>query len=180
MGSDKIKYWVTTDTHFGHSKLEELSGRPEDFKERIIKGLEIINPRDILIHLGDFCIGADSFHHEIFKAKSLLGVSRWLLKGNHDSKSDIWYLNNGWDFVGNTISFKRFGYNLLFSHRPQEDLGYFDINIHGHFHNSDPIRHEEDLRKIKNNKHLLLYLEHHYKPFNLRSVIEEYEKKLGN
>lgn len=53
-----MKIWITTDTHFGHDMLIQY-GRPTDFSERIFKGLEQVSPGDMLIHLGDFCIGKD-------------------------------------------------------------------------------------------------------------------------
>ena len=62
--------------------------------------------------------------------------------------------------------------DILFSHKPMEDLGYFDLNIHGHFHNSIPERHEESAKKVKSNKHLLVMLEHHYQPQSLDTVIK--------
>jgi len=60
---------------------------------------------------------------------------------------------------------------ILFSHKPQIDTGY-DLNIHGHFHNSDHRRQEPELKAIANPKHHLIMMEHHYEPQSLRSIVE--------
>ena len=56
-----INFWVMTDFHFGHKAMIELCGRPINFEDRILKGLKIIKDEDILIFLGDICIGKDEY-----------------------------------------------------------------------------------------------------------------------
>ena len=93
-----MKIYAISDTHFGHDKLVELSGRPTGFSNKILKNLAPCKG-DLLIHCGDFCIGEDEEHHEAF-LKATVGFStRVLVKGNHDHKSYGWYLSHGWDFV---------------------------------------------------------------------------------
>jgi calcineurin-like phosphoesterase family protein len=48
-----MKYWVITDTHLGHGKMEEYCGRPKDFEDRILRNLTCVQESDVLIHLGD-------------------------------------------------------------------------------------------------------------------------------
>ena len=36
----------------------------------------------------------------------------------------------------------------------------------------------EQTKHLRNDKQILLYMEHEYKPFNLRKVIENYENKV--
>ena len=95
---------------------------------------------------------------------------RWLVRGNHDSKSYSWYSEHGWDFIAERITMKMFGKTIAFSHMPIKDDGY-DINIHGHFHNSDHRRHEPELLAIKNEKQKLVMMEHVYAPVNLQSLV---------
>ncbi len=160
-----MNYWVTTDTHFGHNRLTELSGRPENFEDLILrKHGNMINKNDVLIHLGDICFYKDTYWHERFMSINKFKV--WLVRGNHDKKSNHWYLTHGWDFVAKTIQMNIFGLDILFSHAPQPDTGY-DINIHGHFHNNEHRAHET----VTNNKHKLIMLEHHYEPQNLRRIV---------
>ena len=166
-----MNYWITTDTHFGHDKLINLSGRPNYFEIEIMrKHKSAINGNDVLIHLGDFCVGNDIEWHSNFMegAKG----KKWLIKGNHDSKSNAWYLDHGWHFVGETVTIKMYGKTIMLSHTPQADNDY-DINIHGHFHNGG--HHEHEFTDIMNSKHKLIMLEHEYKPVTLKSIIKGFE-----
>ena len=79
-----------------------------------------------------------------------LKCKKILVKGNHDSKSNSWYLEHGWDFVCEEFKDTLYGKNILFSHYPKVWDGVYDLNIHGHFHNSDHRRHEEIFLKEKN------------------------------
>ena len=167
-----MNYWITTDTHFGHKKLMEYSGRPENFERLILKRHQgALKDGGVLIHLGDFCIGKDAYWHERFMDYGhLRRVKKWLIRGNHDKKSTSWYLNHGWDFVAHEVKLKLYGLNIVLSHIPIEDSGY-DINVHGHFHNANHRRHEQELLAIKNDKHRLVMLEHDYTPVLLRRVV---------
>ncbi len=92
-----MKIWITTDTHFNHKQLIEY-GRPEDFEDKIKKGLlNNVKPEDLLIHLGDICIGNDIENSNWFKNN--LSCKTYLIRGNHDNKSIKWYMENGWDAV---------------------------------------------------------------------------------
>lgn len=128
------RYWLITDTHFNHKKIIELCHRPKDYEKKIIKGLQQIPEKDVLIHLGDICIGQErEVHAEIIQP---LKCKKWLIKGNHDHKSDNWYLEHGWDFVADQILLEFHKKTLLFSHYPlypHNELYYYAI-IHGHLH----------------------------------------------
>lgn len=162
-----MKYWIITDTHFGHTKLREF-GRPANFDSVILQNIfTLVNSDDVLIHLGDFCIGDDMAWH--VKFMSCAPSKKWLIKGNHDKKSNTWYLNNGWNFVGDWMGLEMFGKKIFFSHKPMMDVGY-DINIHGHFHNSQ--HHTDEFKEILTEKHKLLALEKtDYKPVLLEQFI---------
>ena len=161
----------------------EYCARPKNFENLIFTNIiKIIKDEDILIHLGDVCFGKDSEMHK--KYIESLPFKKILVIGNHDRKSNNWYLEHGWDFVCKTFSGKYFGKNILFSHRPHKDIG-FDVNIHGHFHNAldrlkegrfaiegERERNEQDLA-VLTDKHKLLALEFtNYKPVNLESFLE--------
>lgn len=92
---------------------------------------------------------------------------RWLIRGNHDKKSMGWYLSHGWDLVAEQITLDIYGKRVALSHRPITAHDDFDINIHGHFHNSG--HHPED---ATTGKHRLLFMEHEYKPVSLRKLVE--------
>ena len=179
-----MKYWITTDTHFGHDKMPEYCGRPENFSSRILTGFLKIPEGDVLIHLGDVCIGKDEYHNDVMQ--SHLSCKTWLVRGNHDKKSDSWYMAHGWDFVATGIRMIQHGKKVLLSHVPQPDDGWFDLNIHGHLHNNLPrIKRKEwvtpdeeernkGLVELLTPKHLLVSLElHGYEPKRLDSLIQE-------
>ena len=156
-----MNYQITSDTHLGHDRLCELTHRPANFSDMILKRhAAALNPGDVLIHLGDICIGHDAIWHEQLLAHA---GPKWLIKGNHDRRSNTWYLSHGWDFVADAIVMNIFGKKILFSHRPQDCFGY-DLNIHGHVH-------ARDIEPMSD-KHRLIIMEHGYTPFNLRRVVQ--------
>ena len=136
-----MKIYVISDTHLGHDKLVELSGRPADFSDKILLNLERTSG-DLLIHCGDFCIGQDEQNHKLFMNATSGFKKRVLVRGNHDKKSDTWYLNHGWDMVCEIFWGNYFGKQIIFSHMPimKKNVGTFsphfppDINVHGHLH----------------------------------------------
>jgi calcineurin-like phosphoesterase family protein len=182
---DKLKpsrVFVITDTHFNHANMVQYCGRPRNFTELI--GLSLLkadfNSNDTLIHLGDVCFGKDAETHA--KYIEPLKCKKWLLRGNHDKKSNGWYLSHGWDFVGDTFLGHYFGKAVLFSHTPQK--GEFDYNIHGHFHNNlhrllegryvvegEEERNREDLLTLTDKHKLLAIEETNYQPVKLEVLL---------
>lgn len=145
-------------------------GRPSDFETYIQRGLKVLTKNDTLIHLGDVAWHDIADAHERFIVP--LPCRKILVRGNHDRKSNNWYLKHGWDFVCRSFQDKYFGVNILFSHRPKSTAGC-DLNIHGHFHNavSSVAWAEDNLSTLKSDKHRLFVLEHHYKPVRLDKFI---------
>ena len=172
-----MNYWILTDSHFNHDKMVyKFKTRDKGFEEKIVRGFKVIKEDDIFIHLGDVSFGRDQYWNSII---GQLPCKKWLLIGNHDKHSISWYIRCGWDFIGHTMSQKIMGHNILFSHIPQPFYGdNYTINIHGHFHNNDRRYHEPYLVKIKNDRQYLLAIENNnYQLFNLRSVIEDFQKR---
>ena len=165
-----MNYQITADTHLGHNNLMKYTGRPQGFEELILKRhMSMIRPADILIHLGDVCIGDEvAWHSRLMEIKCF---KKWLVKGNHDRKSNTWYLSHGWDFVADAIKIRQYGLDILLSHIPQPITG-FDINVHGHCHNKERYNDDPELTdSIKTDKHRLVMLEHDYKPQTLRRIV---------
>ena len=171
---------VTADLHLGHTALSNDGLRPEDFSEKILTNLNrILNPNDILICLGDVCFGNDAEWHE--RLTTLFPpdyCKRWLVKGNHDTKSNMWYLAHGWSMVCESFTLEAFGKKILFSHIPQKETGLYDLNVHGHFHDFGMERVKEkepELFAILTEKHKLISLETlHYEPIKLQRIVEGY------
>ena len=130
-----MQIFVTTDTHFNHKKLIEW-GRPEDFERRIRRTHAIIPGDAVLIHLGDFCIGKDEEMHKRWMDRVGHIKHRILVRGNHDHKSNNWYLEHGWSMVVDQLVLDLYGKKVIFSHIPvnHELWAATDINVHGHTH----------------------------------------------
>ena len=126
-----MNYWLISDTHFNHTKLEEWGNRSGNWQDQIWNGLRLIPGNETLIHLGDICIGDDL---EIHNAISSLICKKILVKGNHDKKSTTWYYDHGWDFVVDGFELLYNGHYLYFSHRPIYPFSHITWNIHGHTH----------------------------------------------
>lgn len=130
-----MNYWLLTDTHFNHTeKMIRDCGRPIDYEARLLRTASQIPADDVLIHLGDVAMGKESEWNEAF-LKACRAKRKILIRGNHDAKSDSWYLEKGWDFVSEGIQMRKWGKRILLTHIPQKDDGSFDVNVHGHLHN---------------------------------------------
>ncbi|MGH7249580.1 MAG: hypothetical protein ACREGC_01265 [Minisyncoccia bacterium] len=168
-----MRTWLITDTHFGHDKMVQYCGRPTNFANIIFHNLTVnLKYDDLLIHLGDFCIGNDSYWHNWF-CHSLPG-KKWLVRGNHDRKTNNFYLSRGWDFVSTNFMDTLFGQRILFSHIPTAKTPDWDINIHGHLHNST---HHPEVDSILSPHHKLFAIEYtNYQPVLLDKFLHEPKK----
>ena len=166
-----MKYWVTTDTHIGHKNIAKLTNRPVDYNDRILDGIASSNMKqgDVLIHLGDVAFN-DTGEAEYLHELSLKGVQKWLVLGNHD-KSGAFHLRKGWHWVGKSMTMDRFGFRIIFSHKPIPSYNC-DLQIHGHFHNN-PMRYwEGELKQVIDSKHMLMIIENlNYEPIGLKEFI---------
>lgn len=135
-----MDYWLVSDTHFNHAKLDSWGGRTGDWQHNLYKGIVAIPRGDTLIHLGDICIGNDiEIHENLFGSAttpgSASGLKTILVRGNHDKRGLNWYNTHGWDFVCDQIGIEFHGVDLLLSHRPMPpDTWRYRYNIHGHTH----------------------------------------------
>lgn len=178
----KEKIWIITDTHLGHDKMVEYCGRPKDHSDIILKNIhEMVGDDDILIHLGDVCIGHDEDWNSRITAKAKINI---LIRGNHDHQTDNWYMNHGWYFVAEKIEKSFFGKKVMLSHFPAP-IGDYDVNLHGHFHNSlqrllrrewvtdtEEERNKKDLSNLNPKSKLLAIESTDYKPVLLNSLLK--------
>lgn len=126
------RYWVISDTHFGHKGMIHCGLRAPGFERRIITHWKRdVAPRDIVIHLGD--VGESDL------IPSLPG-RKWLIRGNHDRLSDQRYLDLGWDWIGELMILRRWGVGIELTHIPRRPAEGSTWQIHGHFHKNHPDR----------------------------------------
>lgn len=129
--------FLTSDTHFGHTKMWAFwAHREEGFEEQIIKNWnKVVGPNDVVLHLGDLSLT----NKEATKNwTNRLNGKKYLILGNHDSNSESWYRECGFEVIPNAL--KHFGQKdgsvmkVLFTHEPVMDLPDHWFNIHGHLH----------------------------------------------
>lgn len=146
-----MNYWLISDTHFNHTKLEEWGGRSGNWQTLLYEGISNIPSGDTLIHLGDICIGNDVEIHQQIKNVCGRGEGRLkmiLVRGNHDKKGVKWYEENGWDFVCDGLELIYLGNYLHFTHRPSRPTSNSMYNIHGHTHGN--LHREEEYTEFYN------------------------------
>jgi calcineurin-like phosphoesterase family protein len=81
--------FFTSDTHWDHDKIIQYSGRPfstvEEMNETMIdRWNEVVEPGDVVYHLGDFCFTKKVRRVEEIRER-LNGSIHWIF-GNHDWK----------------------------------------------------------------------------------------------
>lgn len=172
-----MNYWLVSDTHFNHEKLTEWGGRSGDWEHEFWLGLAAIPQGDVLIHLGDICIGNDGEVHQML-AKTLFGVTKILVRGNHDKKGVAWYTEHCFDFVVDGLELIYQGHYLHFTHRPARPQGNTTWNIHGHTH-GNLHRSEEHVHFYDPTYHIDISPELvGFKPIRLDTLLKMKHRKL--
>ena len=163
-------FFLTADTHFGHSKMKKWQERPMNVDEIIVEEWnKQISKKDSVLHLGDLSMK----NKEITKAiTDQLNGSKFLVRGNHDGHSETWYRDCGFTTV--EAIYKRFKdkyenrITVLFTHEPVQDLPEKWYNIHGHFHGIDHRGPPPSIRHYDVGVDV-----YGYKPVRLYRVLEE-------
>lgn len=128
--------YFTSDTHFGH--LKALEFRPgfssiEEHNEFIIdKWNSVVNPSDLVWHLGDVALGNKSFISCVGRCHG----RKKLILGNHDNYKIQEYLPYFDEIYGVIKAY----HGMVLSHVPIHtqnlDLRW-GKNIHGHIHSPE-------------------------------------------
>ena len=153
--------YFTSDTHFGHERIIELSGRPfatvDEMDEALIdRWNAVVNPTDTVVHLGDLALGTLAV--SLPKTRRLNG-RRLLKPGNHDRVSPEYangkqierfipiYEDAGWEILHGDSVLELGRFTVALSHYPYvgdhtdadrhvdarpDDLGL--PLLHGHIH----------------------------------------------
>lgn len=138
--------FVLSDNHFNHWNINNLCDR--GFKNvvhmnqsMIDRWNQVVKPDDMVINVGDIVYTQGS-SDEIANIISVLNGRKILVIGNHDRKTYSWYINNGFDFVCESMTWNYNGKKILFIHNPHEvepvDYNRYHYVIHGHQHNHSP------------------------------------------
>jgi calcineurin-like phosphoesterase family protein len=138
------QYWFTADMHFGHDNIIEHCYRPFTTvdimnKELIVSWNEYVKPQDVVVHIGDFCLGIYKQAQQYLKQ---LNGNIIFVYGNHDH----WWKGT-----------KRYAYNkkigdvlyVYCSHYPYRTWPRHKTNgwnLHGHCHgNLPPLYNQYDV-----------------------------------
>lgn len=131
------KVYFVADTHFSDEAIRLYENRPYIDTYEMDKALVdnwnlVVSPDDIIWHLGDF--GAEGHEAEML---SKLNGNVFLVKGNHDTKSNEYYRQAGFcEVYDKPILYEGF---WLLSHEPlyvNTNMPY--ANLFGHVH-ANPI-----------------------------------------
>lgn len=171
-----MHYWLISDTHFNHARLDEWGSRPHGWQGRLWNGLARVPADDILIHLGDVCVGNDEAIHA--RLTALPANRKILVLGNHCTKATDWYIDMGWSFACDGFEMGYMGHHILFTHRPQPPSDRFTLNIHGHTH-GDSHRGTEHEAFYRSGYHLDISPELvGYEPLRLDTLIPAVSKPM--
>lgn len=132
-----MNIWYTSDTHFHHKNVINLSSRPfdsiEDMNEQFIDNWnKTVSRNDTIYHLGDFALGG------VNKWKSIVTRLKGkihLVLGNHDDKKVVNKLAHHFESVETMITKKIDKQHLFLFHYPIEiGLTPNAYSLHGHIH----------------------------------------------
>lgn len=175
-----MNVWVTSDTHFGHDRDFLYSPRgfnsiEEHDKEMIKRWNEVVQPDDIVYHLGDVMLNNNEHGMECLKQ---LNGNIKIIPGNHDTPTRLKLYTTlpNVEVLGYAEVIKYNKYNIYLSHHPTITSNLdFDkplkarlINICGHSHTSNPF---DDM-----DNGIIYHVEmdaHYCVPIKLEDAIEE-------
>ena len=165
-----MKTWLIGDTHFMHTNIIKYCDRPIDCWMRIEQAWQdLVNPRDLVIHLGDVCMGAsievEKWYDKVFR---YLPGDKLLIKGNHDHRPYGYFRERGWQVVVESLVMKICKKKIVFSHEPLDMSEWLkcEVNVHAHMHNVWPRGQQVSPQ------HKLYCIEYEdYKPVDLEEFI---------
>lgn len=168
-----MSIYFIADTHFDEDNIRRYENRPfrsvVEMNETIIKNWNsAVTEYDEVYVLGDF--GAAD--NEQYILKQLNGI-KYLVKGNHDTKSNEYYRNSGFKEVyDKPILFENF---WILSHEPiyvNSNMPY--ANLFGHVHNNPII-------KDYSSQHFCVSAERvNYTPILFEDIAKQVKEAAGN
>lgn len=162
--------WVGTDWHVwsvGHTPHHPYQS-VSNIRQLSDSYANDIQVDDVFIYLGDLCDPAVTDLNELKRLVQNIPGYKILVKGNHDTETDYFYQDIGFDEVCDVCIINQ----VAFSHFPlkvEPDM----INIHGHLHS-------EKRSDVDDANHINAYREDYYKhPIEISELIQNaYDKWL--
>lgn len=167
------RIFLIADTHFGEDHIRRYENRPFPSVESMDRELiscwnAVVSDDDIVYVLGDF--GADGYEETVLA--QLNGV-KYLVKGNHDTKSNAEYRQYGFEEVyDHPIIIDGF---WILSHNALYVNGNMPYaNLFGHVHNSPIV-------KDYSNQHYCVSVERiNYTPISFDVIKRKIKEASGN
>jgi len=134
-----VSVYFIADTHFSEDNIRRYENRPYQSAAEMDKALienwnKVVSEEDEVFVLGD--LGGDKYEKEIL---SKLNGTKYLVKGNHDTKPNEYYRNCGFKEVYDfPVIFKNFwilSHDAMYVNR---NMPY--ANLFGHVHNNPIIK----------------------------------------
>jgi calcineurin-like phosphoesterase family protein len=141
----KSNEFVTSDHHFGHSKIIQYSNRPfknkDEMNEAMIRSWNAKIPKgSIVYHLGDFGFISPS---DFIKIINRLNGTIRLVSGNHDGATKHQEVKKLFDWIKPYYESKTDdGIQVVMSHYPFLEWNksyYGSWHLHGHSHGRLPV-----------------------------------------
>ena len=166
--------FITSDTHFNHKNIIQYENRPfgsiPEMNDALIKNWNsVVKPTDLVIHLGDVGLGNVS---DLKWIVPKLNGHKILIKGNHDGKSEQFYLDCGFLEVLRDKTLVIDNKMIYCSHEPEKrPLVPLDYNLHlyGHVHSKG---HRGEYPTIARNGACVCVERWNYTPVPLETIIK--------
>ena len=141
--------FYTADLHFGHVNAIKYDGRPfktvDEMNDQMIQRWNArVKDSDKVYILGDFSMHNTDLTKEILEQ---LHGKKYLIRGNHDDIDMRSLFDGFWDYKKINDN----GRNIILSHYfmpSYEGVHKDSIMLHGHTHNSDAARIEENIKTM--------------------------------
>lgn len=134
--------WIISDTHFGHTNIIKYCGRSKNHNQLMLNAWRrLVQPQDIVLHLGDLAIWYGPTEDRWHKTVSELPGQKYMIRGNHDHRSVKDYAALGFQIIEPFSQHFELSRNddpirVLFTHEPDyPSTESWDLNVHGHTHN---------------------------------------------
>jgi calcineurin-like phosphoesterase family protein len=177
--------FFTADTHFNHSNIINLCGRPfsnvGQMNETLIRNWNsCVDYNDEIYILGDFVFKGSGL--EVDNIIKRLNGKKYLIKGNHDKfVDDINFNKNNFEWVKDYYVLTYQKTKVILFHYPIFEWdGYYGNTIHlyGHVHNSGNNKKEQEKFKIlgKNAINVSVDVNNFY-PVSIEKILKDINKK---
>jgi len=136
------RVFFTSDSHFGHANVIGMCNRPfssiREHDDALISNWnEVVQPDDVVFHLGDFAYRCDAKH--VTRCFDALNGTKHLILGNHDHKGETTRLS--WASQNQLLEVSVDGQTAVLCHyslRTWRNMRRGFVQLYGHSHGRLP------------------------------------------